>query len=180
MYVEQVSPQVTRSPVEELLKACEVLSTEELIKELSVAAAHQASLVAQLGTRCAGEGSASAQKDEEIARLRAQLADARVDIESTNVHARRLADETLALMVEVKRERAAAEQYRSNCAWGLKFLQENRSKHFAQLDEFREVVETALEAQESKLRKLSIEYDEELYPHLVSAIAVRRYVLFIN
>ena len=70
-YVEQVSPQVTRSPVEEPLKACECLSTEELIKELSVAAAHQASLVAQLGTKYAGEGSASAQKDEEIARLKA-------------------------------------------------------------------------------------------------------------
>ena len=74
----------------------------------------------------------------------------------------------------MKRERAAADQYRSNCAWGLKYLQENRSAHFAQLDEFRKFVETALETQKSKLRKLSIEYDEELYPNLVFAVAERR------
>ena len=55
-------------------------------------------------------------------------------------------------------------------------MQENRGKHFAQLDEFRERVETTLKVQESKLRKLSIEYDEELYPHLMSAIAERRYL----
>lgn len=86
-------------------------------------------------------------------------------------------DEKLSLMVELKCEHATAEQYKSSCAWGLKYLQENRGKHFAQLDEFRERVEAALKVQESKLRKLSIEYDEELYPHLMSAIAERRYLL---
>ena len=34
-----------------------------------------------------------------------------------------------------------------------------------------------LQNQEGKLRKLSIEYDEELYPHLVSAIAERRWLI---
>jgi hypothetical protein len=53
-------------------------------------------------------------------------------------------------------------------------MEQNKSKHFDQLDEFRKVVEGALEKQESKLRKLSIEYDEELYPHLVSSVAERR------
>ena len=109
VYVEQVSPQVTRSPVEEPLKPFECLSTEEMMKELSVAAAHQASLVAQLGTKYAGEGSASAQKDEEIARLKAQLVSAHAEVVSTTAYSRRLADERLALMAEVKRERAAAE-----------------------------------------------------------------------
>ncbi|GKB15267.1 hypothetical protein Tco_0849190 [Tanacetum coccineum] len=42
------------------------------------------------------------------------------------------------------------------------------------LDEFRQRVEGLLEKQEEKLRKLSIEYDEELYPHMLSAIAERR------
>ena len=74
----------------------------------------------------------------------------------------------------MKRERAAAEQYRTNCAWGLKYLQENRGKHFAQLDKFRKFVETALGTQERKLRKLSLEYDDELYPHLVFVVAERR------
>nr|GFB81998.1 RNA-binding protein 1 [Tanacetum cinerariifolium] len=36
------------------------------------------------------------------------------------------------------------------------------------------VFEERLEKQEKKLRKLNIEYDEELYPHLVSSIAKRR------
>ncbi|GJZ95718.1 hypothetical protein Tco_0668052 [Tanacetum coccineum] len=38
-------------------------------------------------------------------------------------------------------------------------------------------VEKLLEKQEEKLRKLSIEYDEELYPHLLSAIAKRRWLI---
>lgn len=56
---------------------------------------------------------------------------AQAEVVSTTAYSRRLADERLALMAEVKRERAAAEQYRSNCAWGMKYLQVNRSKHFA-------------------------------------------------
>ena len=31
-----------------------------------------------------------------------------------------------------------------------------------------------LEAKDMKLRKLSLEYDEELYPHLVCAVSERR------
>ncbi|GJZ38842.1 hypothetical protein Tco_0585405 [Tanacetum coccineum] len=38
-------------------------------------------------------------------------------------------------------------------------------------------VEELLEKQEEKLRKLSIEYDEELYPHMLSAIAERRWLI---
>nr|GEX28034.1 transposase (putative), gypsy type [Tanacetum cinerariifolium] len=38
-------------------------------------------------------------------------------------------------------------------------------------------VEKRLEKQEGKLRKLSIEYDEELYPHQVSSIAERRWLI---
>ncbi|GJT28933.1 hypothetical protein Tco_0909208 [Tanacetum coccineum] len=45
------------------------------------------------------------------------------------------------------------------------------------LDEFRQRVEGLLEKQEEKLRKLSIEYDEELYPHMLSAIAERRWLI---
>ena len=101
---------------------------------------------------------------------------ARADVESTTAYARRLADEKLSLMAKVKRERAETDQHRANCAWGLRYLQENRAQHFAHLDEFRKRMEEALKVQESKLRKLSIEYDEELYPHLMSTIAERRYV----
>ncbi|GJS52627.1 ribonuclease H-like domain-containing protein [Tanacetum coccineum] len=48
-----------------------------------------------------------------------------------------------------------------------------KNNHFAGLDEFRQRVEGLLEKQEEKLRKLSIEYDEELCPHMLSAIAER-------
>lgn len=51
--------------------------------------------------RYVGECSSIAQKDEEIALLKVQLADARAEVESTTAYARRLADEKLSLMVEV-------------------------------------------------------------------------------
>lgn len=173
--MEQLPPKVSYSQVEEPLKASEEMSAQKLIEELSVAAERQAKLVAHLKVQYAGEGSSSAQRDEEIALLRAQLADARAEVKSTNVYAAQLADEKMSLLVQVSRERSAFDQYKSSCMWGVKYLEQNRSKHFAQLDEFRKAVEVALEKQEGKLRKLSIEYDEELYPHLVSAIAERRY-----
>ena len=119
------------------------------------------------------KGAACAQKDEEIALLKAQLASAHAAVESTNAHAKKLADEKMSLFAQVNQERAAFDQYKSSCIWGLKYMEQNKSKHFAQLDEFRKTVEDALEKQEGKLRKLSIEYDEELYPHLVSSIVER-------
>ena len=95
-------------------------------------------------------------------------------MESTNAHSKKLADERISLLAQLSHERAAFDQYKSTCLWGLKYMEQNKSKHFAQLDEFRKAVEDALDKQEGKLRKLSIEYDEELYPHLVSSIAERR------
>jgi chromosome segregation ATPase len=172
--MEQLPPKVSHPQVEEPPKANEEMSTEALIEELSVAVARQATLVAQLKAQYAGEGSSSGQKDEEIALLKAQLASAQAALESTTTHSKRLADEKLSLLVDLSHERASFEQYKASCLWGLKYLQENKSKHFAQLDDFRKAVEAALETQEGKLRKLSIEYDEELYPHLVSAVAERR------
>ena len=80
-------------------------------------------------------------------------------------------------MAELKHERADANQHRANCTWGIRYLEENRAQHFARLEEFRGRVE-ALKVQEGKLRKLSIEYDEELYPHLMSTIAERMYFIF--
>ena len=56
----------------------------------------------------------------------------------------------------------------------LKYLEQGKNRLIANLDEFRQSVQNALDRQEGKLRKLSIEYDEELYPHLVSTVAERR------
>lgn len=171
-----VPPQAAHVHVEELVRVNEEMYAQRLMEELGAAAERQAELVTQLKARYVGEGSSLAQKDEEIAMLRAQLADARADVESTSAYARRLADEKLSLMAELKRERGETHQYRANFSWGLKYLQEKKTEHFAHLDELRERVEGALKVQESKLRKLSIEYDEELYPHLMSTIAERRYI----
>lgn len=59
---------------------------------------------------------------------------------------------------------------------GVRYLEEKKAEHFGHIDEFRLRMEKILKEQEEKLRGLSIEYDEELYPHLMSTIAERRYV----
>ena len=169
-----VPPQAAH--VEEPLKEAEEVSAQQLMEELAAAAKRQTELVTQLKARYVGEGSSLALKDGEIALLKAQLADARADVESTTAHARKLTDEKLSLMVEVNQERSEMQQYRTSLSWGLKYLQEKKGEHFDNIDRLRAQVENALKVQEGKLRKLSIEYDEELYPHLMSVIAERRYV----
>ena len=102
------------------------------------------------------------------------MASAHAAVESTNAYAEKLADERMSLLAQVSQEHSAFDQYKSTCLWGLKYMEQNKRKHFSQLDEFCKTVKDALEKQEDKLRKLSIEYYEELYPHLVSSIAERR------
>ena len=133
-----VPPQATHEHVEEPLKVTEEMSAQQLMEELGVAAERQAELVTQLkAARYVGEGSSLAQKDEEIALLRAQLADARADAGSSSVYARRLADEKLSLMAELKLERGKMHQFRANISWGLKYLQEKKAEHFANINELR-------------------------------------------
>ena len=59
--------------------------------------------------------------------------------------------------------------------WSVRFLEEKKAEHIAHVDEFRGGMEKAIQVLEEKLRALSLEYDEELYPHLMSTIAERRY-----
>lgn len=99
------------------------MPTDHLIEELSLAAAHQATLVAQLKARYAGEGSSSAQKDEEIALLKAQLVDAHAEVESTNMYAQKLAEENMSLLARVSQERAAFTEYKATCLWVLKYME---------------------------------------------------------
>ncbi|GKB84176.1 hypothetical protein Tco_0956448, partial [Tanacetum coccineum] len=121
------------------------------LEEFDMVTAQQAVLVAQLRARFSSERSQSVQKDEEILLLKTQLADAQAEVELSRSHAQKLAEEKMALLV--------------------------KNNHFAGLDEFRQRVGELLEKQEDKLRKLSIEYDEELYPHMLSAIAERRWLI---
>ena len=101
-------PKASLLHIDEPSKAFEDVPTDHLIEELSLAAAHQATLVAQLKARYAGEGSSSAQKDEEIALLKAQLASAHAEVESTNQYAQKLAEEKMSLLARVSQEHVAA------------------------------------------------------------------------
>lgn len=105
--MEQLLPKVGHPQVEEPPKSDEEMSAEALIEELGMAAARQATLVAQLKAQYASEGSSGAQKDEEIMLLRAQLASAQAEVESTNAYAGKLADERMSLFAQVNHERAA-------------------------------------------------------------------------
>ena len=67
----------------------------------------------------------------------------------------------------------------ADATWSVKFLDERRVEHFANIQKFKERMDKIIQVQEEKLRRLSIEYDEELYPHLMSTIAERRYCLVI-
>ncbi|GJS49485.1 hypothetical protein Tco_0599606 [Tanacetum coccineum] len=158
-------------------KPFEGMSVDQLMEELDMVTAQQAALVAQLRARFSSERGQSVQKDEEILLLKTQLADAQAEAESSRSHAQKLAEEKMALLVKVEHERANSADYKASCHWAVKYLEGGKNNHFAGLDEFRQRVEELLEKQEEKLCKLSIEYDEELYPHMLSAIAERRWLI---
>ncbi|GJU36183.1 hypothetical protein Tco_1184537 [Tanacetum coccineum] len=106
-----------------------------------------------------------------------KVADAQAEAESSRSYAQHLAEEKMALLVKVEQERADAAEYKASCHWAVKYLEGGKNNHFAGLDDFRHKVEGLLEKQEDKLRKLSIEYDEELYPHMLSTVAERRWLI---
>ncbi|GJU72488.1 hypothetical protein Tco_1263893 [Tanacetum coccineum] len=166
-----------QSPPQTGPKAFEDMPADQLMEEFDMVTAQQAALVAQLRARFSNERSQSIQKDEEILLLKTQLADAQAEAESSRSYAQNLAEEKMALLVKVEQERADAAEYKASCHWAVKYLEGGKNNHFAGLDEFRQRVEGLLEKQEEKLRKLSIEYDEELYPHMLSAIAERRWLI---
>ena len=66
-----------------------------------MAVARQDTLVAQLKALYACEGSCSAQKDEEIALLKTQLASAQAALESSTTYSKKLADERLSLLADL-------------------------------------------------------------------------------
>ncbi|GJR68211.1 hypothetical protein Tco_0014276 [Tanacetum coccineum] len=158
-------------------KAFDGMPVDQLMEEFDMVTAQQAALVAQLRARFSSERSQSVQKDEEILLLKTQLADAQAEAESSRSYAQKLAEEKMALLVKVEQERADSADYKASCHWAVKYLEGGKNNHFAGLDDFRQRVEGLLEKQEEKLRKLSIEYDEELYPHMLSAIAERRWLI---
>ena len=176
-FVETVAPPQNENKEEEA-KVDEGVSAQQLMDELAATAARQTELVAQLKTRYVGESSTLAQKDEEIAVLRAQLAEAQAEVGSFRVYTDKVTNEKLTAMAELEQARGQLHQFRANLTWAVRYLEEKKEEHFANIAEFKVRMEKIVQAQEEKLRGLSIEYDEELYPHLMSTIAERRYFLF--
>ena len=78
------------------------------------------------------------------------------------------------MMADLKKERAAAEAQRTNSLWAVKFVEQYKKEHFKDVEALRSKIQVALNLHEEKLRKLSIEVDEELYPHLCQFVAERR------
>ena len=116
-FVESVVPPQNAN-VEEGVKVVEEVSVQQLLVELAAAAERQTELVAQLKTRYVGESSSLAQKDEEIALLRAQLADARAEVGSVKAHAEKVTDEKLTMMAELQHARGELHQFKANLTWG--------------------------------------------------------------
>ncbi|GKD21656.1 hypothetical protein Tco_1223359 [Tanacetum coccineum] len=158
-------------------KAFDGMPVDQLMEEFDMVTAQQAALVAQLRARFSSERSRSVQKDEEVLRLKTQLAEAQAKAELSRSYAQKLAEEKMALLVKVEQERADSADYKASCYWAVKYLEGGKNNHFVGLDDFCQRVKGLLEKQEEKLRKLSIEYDEELYPHMLSAIAERRWLI---
>ena len=80
----------------------------------------------------------------------------------------------MSFLTQLKDERAAHDEHRTACKWAIGFMEQYKKEHFAQIEALRQRFMTAHQMQEEKLRRMNIEFDEELYPHLVSAVAERR------
>ena len=106
--------------------------------------------------------------------MKTQLAEAQTRVEAANADAKRFADKNMFVLAELDRERAEAAKYKAECQLAMEYLEQGKAKHFADMDGFRKRVKDLLAEQELKMRELSIAYDEELYPYLLSAISERR------
>ena len=94
------------------------------------------------------------------------------------MYTEKITHEKLSAMAEVEKARGELHHYKSDLTWAVRFLEEKKVEHFASIAKFKEDMLKIIQAQEDKLRGLSIEYDEELYPHLMSTIAERRYSFY--
>ena len=110
------SPQAAH--VEEPVKAAAQMSAQELVEELTVVAARQAELVTQLKAQSVVEGGTLAQKDEQIALLRAQLAGVQAEVLAATEHAKKATDEKVTALSELQHARGELHQFKANLTWG--------------------------------------------------------------
>ena len=162
-------------------------SFDSVMEELASVAAHQSELVAQARANYSVESICS-QYEERISSLTAQLEAVKSDLASSKAEqlssqakleraeqsAQILGDQKIAVMMQLEQERAGHERYLRDSKWVLKHFEQHLGDHYANLEEFRSRIQLMLNKQEERLQRLSIEYDEELYPHLMQSIAERR------
>ena len=84
--------------MEKPLKAAVQMSAQELVEDLADVAARQAELVTQLKVRAVVEGGSLAQRDEQIAQLKAQVAEAQAEVLATDERAKKATEEKLTVM----------------------------------------------------------------------------------
>ena len=113
-------------------------------------------------------------KDEEISLLKTQLEAARAELKAVNNSRAKLANEKISLLAQVSQQRGELSTHRKSCDWAIRYLQLGHKRHYANLEDFRQSILKMYEDKERRLRKLNIEYDEELYPQLMSTLAERR------
>ena len=147
---------------------------DAIVDELRRAADYQVVLAARLKVSYSGESSRAIQKDEEIACLKAELASARADLEASAVNIQKVRDEKLSLWADLQTERAAHNERKAACEWAVGLMDRYKAEHLNQVEVLRQRFVTAHQLHEEKLRKMDIEFDEEIYPHLVSSVAERR------
>ena len=83
-------------------KVAEGASAQELLMELAATAERQTELVAQLRAQHVGESSVIAEKDAEIARLRAQLGEALAEAESAKAYAEKIAQDKVSMLADLR------------------------------------------------------------------------------
>ena len=160
-------------------------SLNSVMEELASITARQAELVARAKGVISDEGAHARRKisdlEAQLAALQADLAsskaeqlDSKAKLERAEMSAWRAGDAKLSMMAELEKERAAAEAQRANSQWSVKFIEQYKKENFKSVEDLRSKVQVALNLQEEKLRKLSIEIDEELYPQLCQSVAERR------
>ena len=148
-------------------------SPAAMIADLHDSSQQQESLVEELRTEYENDVRLLS-KEDEIALLKEQLETARADLTAVNNSRAKLADEKISLLAQASQQRGDLSNHRKIWDWAIRHLQLGHKKHFANLEDFRQSILKMYENKERRLRKLSIEYDEELYPQLMSTLAERR------
>ena len=104
---------------------------DHLVDELRRAADYQVALAQRVKASYAGESSRAAEKDEEIASLKAQLASAQAAREASEAGGQKICDEKLSLLAQLQAERAAHDERKAACEWAVGYMDQYKKEHFA-------------------------------------------------